>query len=77
MLITVYLILSICNGHSCDFKGLEEFTGSKENAIHACQIARLDYPASDDIQCYLKTEDSNGIYFDSVGGQYEIIIEKE
>lgn len=76
MLTTIYLILSLSNGTEWDFKGLEEFTGSKENAIEACQIARLDYPKSDDIQCYFKSEDDDGIYFDSVDGQYEIIIEK-
>ena len=77
MLTTVYLILSMCNGHSCDFEELGEFTGSKENAIQVCQIARQDYPASDDIKCYFKTEDSDGVYFDSVDGQDEIIIEKD
>ncbi|QBP33200.1 hypothetical protein Silverhawkium_gp114 [Shigella phage Silverhawkium] len=77
MLTTIYLILSICNGSQCDFKGLEEFTGTEENAIAVCQIARLDYPKSDDIQCYYKTEDEYGIYFDSVDKEYEIIIEKD
>ncbi|WBY53792.1 hypothetical protein [Escherichia phage REP10] len=77
MLTTVYLILSMCNGHSCDFEELGEFTGSKENAIQVCQIERQDYPASDDIKCYFKTEDSDGVYFDSVDGQDEIIIDKD
>ena len=76
MLTTIYLILSICNGSQCDFKGLEEFTGSENNAIVACQIARQGYPTSDDIQCYYKSEDDGGIYFDSVNGEYEILIEK-